>query len=248
MDDTPVVILAGGMGTRLQSVLPSKPKSLASVGGRPFLELLLLQLRQQGLRRILICTGHMAAQIEKEFGDGGGLEISITYSREPHPLGTAGAIKLAQHYLQHMANFLVMNGDSIQEMDFRHLLDFHRNHSGLVSMVVRQVPNADRYGTVHLDPGGRVRRILEKTGKASPGLVNSGVYVFRQAILDMIADGASSLEMDVFPRLLDQGVYAVEQRGEFIDIGTPEDYARAQAICDRLRSAALSCRDPQDRL
>jgi NDP-sugar pyrophosphorylase family protein len=240
IEDTTAVLLVGGMGTRLRSVVPGMPKPLASVGDRPFLELLVRQLRHQGIRHLVMCTGHLAGQIESEFGSGRNLDVEITYSKETEPLGTGGALKLARHGLRDAADFLVMNGDSFLEIDFRELIGFHRGHGGLVSMAVLRVPNTDRYGTVQVDPRGRVTGFAEKTGKDAPGLVNAGVYVFERAVLDHIPEAAASLERDVFPRLLDGGVHALEQHGMFIDIGTPEDYARAQATSSRLRDAAFN--------
>jgi NDP-sugar pyrophosphorylase family protein len=244
IEDTTAVLLVGGMGTRLRSVVPGMPKPLASVGDRPFLELLVRQLRHQGIRHLVMCTGHLANQIESEFGSGRNLDVEISYSKETQPLGTAGAVKLARDGLRDGADFLVMNGDSFLEVDFRELIGFHRGHGGLVSMAVLRVPNADRYGTVQVDPRGRVTGFAEKTGKESPGLVNAGVYVFQRAVLDHIPDAPGSLERDVFPRLLEHGVFALEQHGMFIDIGTPEDYARAQTICDRLSDAAFDRQGP----
>jgi len=240
MHDVKAVLLVGGLGTRLRAVVPSAPKPLARVGDRPFLELLVRQLRNQGVRRLVMSTGYLADQIEQEFGDGRGLDVEIEYSREPHPLGTAGAVKFAQTYLQNAADFVVMNGDSFMEVDFGQLIRFHHAHNAVVSMAVRKVPDAQRYGTVRLDSKSRVIAFAEKAGIAAPGLVNAGVYVFRREVLDSIPEGPSSLEKDTFPKLLETGVYALEQQGVFIDIGTPEDYVRAQAIFDRLSAAALS--------
>jgi NDP-sugar pyrophosphorylase family protein len=232
-------LLVGGLGTRLQSVVPSTPKPLARVGDAPFLELLVLQLRSQGIRHMVMCTGHLAGQIEDEFGDGSKWGVAIEHSRESQPLGTAGAVKLAEHYLQSASEFLVMNGDSFLELDFREFLRFHREHGGLISMAVRRVPDSARYGTVQTDAQHRVVGFTEKTGNPAPGLVNGGVYVFNRAVLGHIPPGPSSFEKDVLPRLLQSGVFAQEQHGMFIDIGTPEDYARAQTIYDRLRQAAM---------
>ncbi|HSZ63759.1 MAG TPA: nucleotidyltransferase family protein [Terriglobales bacterium] len=231
MHDVKAVVLAGGLGTRLRSVVPSKPKVLASIGERSFLELLIRQLRSQGIRRLVMCTGYLAEQIESQFGDGGAWEVSIEYSREEKPLGTAGAVKLAQRHLRDSPDFFVLNGDSFLEVDFGNLLAFHRGHAGaLASMAVLRVENASRYGTVRVDSNNRVSGFMEKTGCESPGLVNGGVYVFDQAVSRRIPEGPVSLERDVFPRLLDDGVYAQEQHGMFIDIGTPADYERAQEL------------------
>jgi NDP-sugar pyrophosphorylase family protein len=236
--DTPAVLLVGGLGTRLQSVLPSTPKPLARVGNMPFLELLVLQLRSQGILRILMCTGHLAGQIEQEFGDGKKWGVAIDYSQESQPLGTAGAVKLAEGYLKQASDFLVMNGDSFLELDLRQFIQFHRKHGGLMSMAVRKVPDAARYGTVHMDANHRVVGFSEKTGATAPGIINGGVYAFNRAVLDQVPQGPASFEKDVFPRVLEQGVYAQEQLGMFIDIGTPEDYARAQTLCQSLYRAA----------
>jgi D-glycero-alpha-D-manno-heptose 1-phosphate guanylyltransferase len=233
-DRTKAVLLVGGLGTRLRSVVPSKPKPLASVGSKSFLELLVEQLCNQGIQRLVMCTGYLADRFENEFGDGHEWGVTIEYSKEPTPLGTAGAVKFAQPYLQDLPDFLVMNGDSFVEADFHQLFRFHRTHGGLVSIVVVEVDNACRYGTVEMDDTGRVGRFLEKTGNHAPGIVSAGVYIFNRAVLEHIPEGPASLESNLFPQLLDQGVFAFKQDGMFIDIGTPEDYARAQKLCDHL--------------
>jgi len=238
-EDIPAILLVGGVGTRLQPILPSTPKPLARLGNMPFLELLVLQLRSQGVRRMVMCTGHLAEQIEKEFGDGHKWNVAIEYSKESRPLGTAGAVKFAERHLQQDPDFLVMNGDSFLELDFRQFIRFHREHGGLISVAVRGVPDAARYGTVQMGTNHRVVGFIEKTGDQAPGIVNGGVYLFNRAVLDHIPQGPASFEKDVFPRILELGVYALEQHGMFIDIGTPEDYARAQALSYDLHQAAL---------
>ncbi|PYT59978.1 MAG: hypothetical protein DMG35_12630 [Acidobacteria bacterium] len=237
--DMSAVLLVGGLGTRLRSALPSTPKPLAPIGNVSFLQLLVLQLRSQGFRRLVMCTGHMADQIEEEFGDGHKWDVAISYSRELRPLGTAGAVKFAAPYLLERSGFLVMNGDSFLELDLHELIRFHGESGGLVSMAVCKVKDAARYGTVQMDAHQRVVSFREKMGNQTPGLINGGVYVFDRAVLQYIPEGPASLEKDVFPRILDHGVYAFEQRGMFIDIGTPENYARAQELHRSLYKAAL---------
>jgi NDP-sugar pyrophosphorylase family protein len=239
MDCIPAVLLVGGKGTRLRPVLPSTPKPLASLGGGSFLELLVRQLQHHGIRHLVMCTGFLAEQIENEFGDGSAWGVDIEYSREQCPLGTAGAVHLAHPYLLDTTQFLVMNGDSFLESDFARLVQFHREHGGLVSMAVFRATDASRYGTVEVAAGNRVARFAEKTSVDAPGLVNAGVYVFDQAVFEYITPGPASLEKDVFPRILQHGVYALEQHGMFIDIGIPEDYARAQVIREQLFDAAF---------
>jgi D-glycero-alpha-D-manno-heptose 1-phosphate guanylyltransferase len=231
MQDVKAIMLVGGLGTRLRAVVPSTPKVLASIGEKSFLELLVRQLRSQGIRHLVMCTGYLADQIESKFGDGRIWDVSIEYSKEEMPLGTAGAVRLAQCYLRDAPEFLVLNGDSFLEVDFQSLMAFHRGHdNAIATMAVLRVKNASRYGTVNLDAGGRVTSFAEKTGSESPGLVNGGVYIFDHSVLQYIPEGPASLERDVFPKLVDRGVYAQEQHGVFIDIGTPADYARAQEL------------------
>ena len=210
------------------------------MGNRSFLELLVRQLRYQGLRRLVMCTGYLAEQIQAVFGDGRNWGVMIEYSEEPSPLGTAGALKLAQGSLEASSDFLVMNGDSFVEADFRELFHFHRRHGSLISMAVCRAEDASRFGTVRVDRGSRVTGFGEKTGEHVPGLVNAGVYIFNRQVLDHIPEGPCSLERQVFPEMLRNGVYALEQKGMFIDIGTPEDYARARAIYDRLYASVVT--------
>jgi D-glycero-alpha-D-manno-heptose 1-phosphate guanylyltransferase len=189
---------------------------------------------------MVMCTGHLAAQVEEQFGDGQEWGAAIDYSKESRPLGTAGAVKFAERFLSGVPEFLVMNGDSFLELDFRQFLSFHRERGGMISMAVRTVPDRARYGTVEVDRDHRVIGFSEKSGAPGPALVNGGVYIFKRAILEHIPDGPASLEKDVFPSLLEHGVYALEQHGMFIDIGTPEDYARAQTLGPSLDRAARS--------
>ena len=227
------VLLVGGFGTRLRTVIDSKPKALASVGEQPFLSLLLFQLRSQGIRHIVLCTGYLGGQIEEMYGDGANLGLQIIYSREESPLGTGGALKLAAPQLHGMQDFLVMNGDSFVEIDFPQLVQAHRQHNGIMTLAVTQVEDGRRYGSIQTDGSGRVTAFLEKSASASHAMINAGVYLMNAGVLDIIPQGQSSLEKDVFPRLLAHGVYAEAQSGLFIDIGTPGDYMRAQALLQR---------------
>ena len=236
--EIPVLLLVGGLGTRLRSVLSDRPNPLAPIGAISFLELLVLQLRAQGFRRLVMCTGFQADQVQREFGDGRKWNVSIEYSEERQPLGTAGAIKLAQGFFPHSSHFVVMNGDSFLELDLPRMIEFHKEHGGMATIAARKAPDAARYGTVHVDARQKVTRFSEKTGLTGPGLINGGVYVFRREILQYIPEGPCSLEKEVLPNILSLGVWALEQNGMFIDIGTPEDYARAKAMHQKLAQAA----------
>jgi NDP-sugar pyrophosphorylase family protein len=233
------ILLVGGLGTRLRPAVPSLPKALASVGDRPFLELLVRQLGAQGIRHLVMSTGYLAEQVEEVFQDGSHFGATIEYSKETVPLGTAGALKLAQRCVQNESEVLVINGDTFLEIDFNEFILSHRKHGSLATMAVAPVEDASRYGTVKLAADGRISGFSEKTGQTAPGVINAGVYVFNNAALALIPQGPVSLERDVFPLLMEHGFYAIEQRGMFIDIGTPDDYARAKKMSDRLAASAL---------
>jgi mannose-1-phosphate guanylyltransferase len=236
--DTKAVLLVGGLGARLRSVVGCTPKPLASVGDRPFLELLIRQLHCQGIRDLVLCTGYLAHEIEKQLGNGDAWDIGIEYSKEPSPLGTGGAVKFAEPLLRQTSHFLVMNGDSFMDIDLRELIRFHQKSGGVATMAVLRLKNEMRYGTVQVAAGGRVNGFTEKSDDDPTAFVNAGIYVFNRTIFRHIPAGPVSLERDVFPKLIDYGVYAAEQNGIFIDIGTPEDYARAQVLCNRLYEVA----------
>jgi D-glycero-alpha-D-manno-heptose 1-phosphate guanylyltransferase len=239
MRSVTAILLVGGLGTRLRHVIQTTPKPLATVGRGSFLELLLRQLKHQGIHRVVMCTGYLGEQIQKEFGTGAEWDMEIEYSHETQPLGTAGAVKFAEELICGATDFMVMNGDSFIEMDFRQFLRFHIECRGIATLAARRVENASRYGRVHVEADGRVVAFAEKSDNNAAGLVNAGVYLFRSDVVRHLPAGSSSLERDVFPQLLSHGVYAQEQHGLFIDIGTPADYARAQEICEGLYEAAL---------
>jgi len=194
IQDIKAVILVGGLGTRLRSVVTSKPKVMAPIGERSFLELLVRQLRSQGIRRFVFCTGYLADQIESKFGDGKGWDVSIEYSKEEIPLGTGGAVKLARRYLGDAPEFLVLNGDSFLEIDLPSLLAFHRQHEGAIAtMAVLRVESASRYGTVDADANGKATPLAEKTGKAVHVANNGRIYASNQAVMQHIPEGQASL-------------------------------------------------------
>lgn len=222
-------ILAGGLGTRLRSVIADRPKVMAEVNGKPFLEYLLAQLAGAGCRSVVLCTGHLGEQIQGRFGSRFD-RVSLHYSREAQALGTAGALRLALPLLT-SEPVLVMNGDSYCAAD---LTAYWRWYSGCqppASLLLTEVGNASRYGSVLLDGDARVRQFREKSAAAGPGSINAGIYFLRRAALEMIApDKMVSLEYDIFPKLVGQGLMGFVTQGRFLDIGTPEDFALAGAF------------------
>lgn len=221
------VVLAGGLGTRLKAALPDLPKVLAPVAERPFLEYLLIQLRDQGFRDVTLAVGHMAECIETQFGDGQSLGLGLRYSREHEPLGTGGALRLALA-LTKSNDLLVLNGDSFFGIDFEALVDFHTRQTAAATIALARVPECARYGSVSIDEAGRVVAFREKKGETGSGIINGGIYVFTRSAIEQIApDRAVSLELETLPGLVGYGLYGVLLDGYFADIGTPDAYEEA---------------------
>jgi NDP-sugar pyrophosphorylase family protein len=222
-------VLCGGLGTRLRAVLSDRPKSMALVAGVPFLELLLRQLRAQGVRRVVLGTGYLAKQIESYFRDGADWDLRIKYSREQEPLGTGGALKLAERLLSDPV--VVLNGDSYVDWNLAAMLEVVATKGAGVVMVLQRVSEVSRYGSVTIDSEGRVLEFVEKGTRAGAGLINAGVYlVSKEIVAALPADKPVSLEKDFFPRLSGNKVYGLISNGLFIDIGIPADLERAQAL------------------
>ena len=222
-------VLCGGYGTRLRPVLADRPKSMALISGTPFLQLLLDRLKSQGVSDVILGTGYMAEKIESHFGSGKKLAMRIRYSRENEPLGTGGALKLAEPLINNPV--LVLNGDSYVEWKLVPLLELFTAKNADIVIVLQAVADVARYGSVALDHDGRVTEFIEKGIRGGPGLINAGVYLLRKEIVrDLPAGKAISLEREVFPRLLDRGVYGLVCTGLFIDIGIPDDFKRAQTL------------------
>lgn len=223
------LVLCGGLGTRLRSVISDRPKPMAPIGGKPFLHLLLASLVRKGVTDFVLATGFQGGQIEEYFGDGKAIGARIAYSLEETPLGTAGAIRLAEPLLH--GDFLVLNGDTFVGFDPVDLAGIKARTRAVTVMALRKVEDSSRYGSVTVDGTGRVRGFAEKGGPAGAGLINAGVYLADRELLAQIEPGkAVSLEREVIPRLLDRGIFGCETGGLFIDIGVPEDYHRAQDL------------------
>ncbi len=219
------IVLAGGFGTRLRQVVPDRPKPMALVGGRPFLEILLGSLARKGFERVVLSLGYMADKIVAHFGDHfAGMEIA--YVVEDSPLGTGGAVRLAMSKCV-ADHVFVFNGDTFLDLEVnaveRHWQQYHRT-----IMVGFKVPDTARYGRL-LTEQNRVIGFVEK-GIAGPGLINAGCYVFSSKQLDSFAlITAFSLETDYLATLVSQSpVDLFVTNGQFIDIGIPEDLLRAQ--------------------
>jgi NDP-sugar pyrophosphorylase family protein len=233
-----VLILAGGLGTRLQPIVVDRPKPMAEVKGKPFLQYLIEQLYAQAFKDFVLGVGHLAGQIEEYFRDGQSCGVRIAYAVETELRGTAGAIRNAQHCIK--GTFLVLNGDSYLDADFRALVEFHQCRRladprtvGTIATVA--VDDAAAYGTLERDSQGRILRFQEKAA-AGVGWINAGVYVLEPEVLRHIPSGrAVSIESETFPLLLQRcyHLYACPVDGFFVDIGTPQGYRRFQRYVEK---------------
>lgn len=221
------VILAGGPGTRLRQVMADRPKVLAEVGGRPFITFLLDQLAAAGITRVTLCTGYLGEQIETAFGSRY-KNITLTYSREPSPLDTAGAIRQALPLLG-TGPVLVMNGDSFCDADFHAFWAAYCSKGVEGMLLLTEVPDTTRFGRVQTDASDRILLYSEKGSATGTGWINAGVYLLSHTLLRLIpADRRVSLEREMFPNWVARGLYAWCVRAPFIDIGTPDAYLNAE--------------------
>lgn len=219
------IVLAGGFGTRLKQVVPDMPKPMAPVAGRPFLEIVLAALASKGFRRVILSLGYMAEKIVSHFGDGyAGMEL--VYEIEHSPLGTGGAVRqaLGRCTSDHV---FVFNGDTYLDLEAAEVERHWGTHLSPI-IVAREVPDTARYGRLVV-ANGYVVGFSEK-GAAGPGLINAGCYVLPVGFLEKCPAGqAFSLETDVLAKKVGTQRFDVfVTKGHFIDIGIPEDYARAQ--------------------
>jgi D-glycero-alpha-D-manno-heptose 1-phosphate guanylyltransferase len=222
------IVLAGGLGTRLRSVVPDLPKPMAPVAGRPFLSLLLDRLSDAGFTRAVLATGYRHDSIRAHFGERY-RGLALRYSVEDHPLGTGGAMRLASDQVSQYPVF-VLNGDTFLELDYQAMLASHRRAQARLSVAVCRVPDLSRYGALEIE-AGRIHGFLEK-GRSGPGVINAGVYLLDAEIMLSIPVGAPvSFEQQLLvPRVGELRPNAFFADGLFIDIGIPEDFARAQQL------------------
>lgn len=228
------IVLAGGLGTRLRAAVPDLPKPMAPVNGRPFLEHLLDYWTAQGVTRFILSVGYKHEAISGHFG--AELRgVAISYAVESQPLGTGGGLLLALGSLTAPGPFLVVNGDTYFEVALGTLREFHAARRADATLSLFRSPQRGRYTGLRLGASGEV---LSLNAGEMGGLANGGVYLMERALLDggPWRTGLScSLEDDILPDALRAGrrVFGREFSGPFIDIGVPEDYARAAGILGR---------------
>jgi len=230
--DNPVVLMAGGFGTRLRPLTDSTPKPLLEIGGRPLLEIIIKQFSEYGFRHFFISTHYKAEQVRDYFGCGEKWGISIDYIHETEPLGTAGVLRLLPGDIGYQPVFL-MNGDILSNVNFKEMLQFHRLSGGDCTIAVRQFETRVPYGVVEID-GTRVKNIIEKPSYSN--FVNAGIYILNRSMLEI---GESPEYMDMPNYLMGRinsgakvNVYPIHEY--WLDIGQTTDYLRAQYEVERL--------------
>jgi D-glycero-alpha-D-manno-heptose 1-phosphate guanylyltransferase len=226
------IVLAGGLGTRLASKLDGIPKAMAPIAGRPFLEILLDQLRRAGCTRALLSVGHLHETIQSHFGTSF-RGVALDYVIEATPLGTGGAIRKALHEAAE-DNVLVLNGDTFLQADFAAMFQFHKAERAAFTIAVTYQPDITRYGGVRIE-GNRVIGFEEK-GRSGPGWINAGACILPKAMpWPATLPEKFSFEVDFLvpetPRLAPA---AFQVEGFFLDIGVPEDLDRAQTALANL--------------
>jgi len=218
------ILLAGGFGTRLQRVVSDRPKPMAMIGEKPFLEYVLHELGRNGIYDIIFAIGYKGSMVEEYFKDGSRFGIQVTYSYEEVPLGTAGAIKNASSFIKE-DKFFVLNADTFYQLDYSRLIRLEEELNLELALVLREVPDISRYGMAKLKEG-RLIGFNEKATIAKPGTINGGVYLMKKSVLNVIPEGKVSLENEIIPMLLRNGhsLGGMVNDGYFIDIGIPQDY------------------------
>lgn len=221
---TPVVILAGGRGTRLAPYTSVLPKPLMPVGEQSILEIVVAQLAACGVERVNFCVGYLAHLIRAVFDHGAQQEVEINYVYEQDALGTAAPLRLVEGLTE---TFLVMNGDVLTTLDYRDLLRHHREHGNILTIATHNRSIKIDYGMLHLDVGARVQGFEEKPEIVSP--VSMGIYVMEPEVLDYIPDESPFDFPELVETLLTDGrpVGAYCYGGMWFDIGRADDYQRA---------------------
>ncbi|CDT93205.1 HddC [Vibrio coralliirubri] len=220
-----VVILAGGLGTRLKKISGEIPKPMVDISGQPFLYRLMKYLEKQGVKRIILSLSYRADYIIERVTSDIPVNCKVDFVIESEPLGTGGAIKLATNKVE-TEKFIVLNGDTYCELDYNAFIKFSQNSQLLISGV--EVEDVSRYGSLQLDQDNNVLAMIEK-GRSGSGIINSGIYILDKNIIESFPEEKFSFETEFIPMF--EGIFkAYTSKPYFIDIGIPEDYHQACEI------------------
>jgi mannose-1-phosphate guanylyltransferase len=222
------VILVGGEGTRLRPLTSTVPKPVVPLVDRPFIAYMLEWLRGHGVDDVVMSCGFLASGVRNVLGDGSAYGVRLRYVEEPRPLGTGGAVKYAEELLDE--RFLMLNGDVLTDLDLSAQIAQHEDKGARCTLALIGVEDPSAYGLVRLEPDGAVREFLEKPSpdQIDTNLISAGAYVLEREILSLIPPGVPcSIEREVFPRLVGDGLYGYAGAGYWLDIGTPQRYLQA---------------------
>jgi len=229
MNTKQAIILAGGLGTRLQPVLPDIPKCMAPVHGLPFLTYVFNYLEKYRIEEVILSVGYLKDHIINHFGYRYN-SISITYSVENEPLGTGGAIKLALTQCSDNEVF-ILNGDTFFVPDLHKMELDHDLYAADITIAAKQMLDADRYGLVTINNTGRITAFLEKQYPSSGGWINGGIYLLKKQLFETFPLEKFSLEKDLYAVSCEKlNIYAFQTEAFFLDMGIPQDYAKAQTV------------------
>jgi mannose-1-phosphate guanylyltransferase / phosphomannomutase len=224
------VVMAGGEGTRLRPLTSNQPKPMVSIVGKPCMEHILELLREHGLTDVIVTVAFLPQAIRSYFGEGDTLGMSIGYSVEESPLGTAGSVRLATRQLDE--TFLVISGDALCDLDLTKLIEFHKERGAAVTIGLKSVENPLEFGIVVTDEEGRIERFLEKPswGQVFSDTINTGIYVLEPEVLTHVpTDRPYDFSKELFPYLLEMGrpLYGYVMDGYWQDIGNLDQYRQA---------------------
>ena len=222
------IVLAGGFGTRLKTVIADIPKPMALINNKPFLEYQLNYLKKFGIERVIFSVGYKHEFIQNYFGNSfNGMEIN--YAIENTPLGTGGGIKLAMNLAQ-FPEVLVVNGDTLFDVDIVRFEKLYRSAGAKFCLALRKVEDVSRYGSVEIDADYQIISFLEKGQKSGAGLINGGIYIIEKSFFDTIElNEVFSLEKDCLENEVNnQKIIGIPFDSYFLDIGIPEDFKKAQ--------------------
>ncbi|HEX4752320.1 MAG TPA: NDP-sugar synthase [Solirubrobacterales bacterium] len=224
------IVLVGGEGTRLRPLTDTVPKPALPLVDRPFLAYMIEWLGAHGVTEAVLACGFLPDRLREALGDGEHEGVKLTYAVEPDRRGTAGAIRFAAEMLGDRLEdrFLALNGDVLTDLDLTALLRAHQERAARATLGLHGVEDSSAYGLVDCDATGAVLSFTEKTGEAVPGEISAGAYVLERSVLDLIPAGREvSIEREVFPRLVGEGLCALRLDGYWMDIGTSERYLQA---------------------
>jgi mannose-1-phosphate guanylyltransferase len=268
------VILVGGEGTRLRPLTSTVPKPVVPLVDRPFIAFMLEWLREHGIEDVIMSCGFLATSVRNVLGDGSGLGIRLRFVEEPDPRGTAGALKFAESMLDE--RFLMLNGDVLTDIDLTAQIAQHERSGARATLALVPVEDPTAYGLVHLAEDHSVSDFVEKpssdnieggaAGRTSPGralhtytnLISAGAYVLEREVLELVpAERNVSIEREVWPLLVGNGLYGYASQSYWLDIGTPARYLKGTfdiiegnvrtAVQERLGSDYLAV-DPDSRI